>query len=105
MSHRRIDVHHHVLPPAYTAWLRSKGIEEGGGRALPSWSVDETLRLMDDNDIATGILSVSTPGVHLDASRRRDPVTCATPPATPASIGGTPRCSSRSSPRDSGPSR
>src|SRR5262249_49023965 len=70
----RIDVHQHIVPPAYAAWLRSKGIHDAGGRELPSWSVDEALALMDSHDIATAILSVSTPGVHLSATERRDPV-------------------------------
>jgi 6-methylsalicylate decarboxylase len=46
MNHRRIDVHHHVLPPAYAAWLRNEGIHEAGGRALPEWAVQSTLDLM-----------------------------------------------------------
>ena len=74
MIHRRIDVHHHILPPAYTAWLRSKGVHDAGGRALPDWSVEGALRAMDEHDIATAIVSVSTPGVHLDPSTVRNPV-------------------------------
>ena len=74
MAHRRIDVHQHVIPPAYAAWLRSKGIRDAGGRDLPEWSIEGALGLMDDHDIATAVLSVSTPGVHLDAGRTRDPV-------------------------------
>ena len=74
MRHRRIDVHQHVIPPAYGEWLRSRGVHDAGGRELPQWSVEDALGLMDDQDIATGILSVSTPGVHLDESRREDPV-------------------------------
>jgi predicted TIM-barrel fold metal-dependent hydrolase len=58
----RIDVHHHVLPPAYTTWLARHGIVEAGGRQIPAWSVDEALSLMDLVGIATAMLSVSTPG-------------------------------------------
>ena len=65
MNHRRIDVHHHVLPPTYVAWLREEGIHDAGGRALPDWSVQSTLDLMGRFEIETGILSVSTPGVCL----------------------------------------
>lgn len=68
MWHQRIDVHQHVVPPAYAEWLRSKGVRDAGGRELPQWSVEDALRLMDDHDIAT------TPGVHIDASKRDDPV-------------------------------
>jgi len=74
MRHQRIDVHQHVVPPAYADWLRSKGIQEAGGRELPSWAVEDALRLMDDHEIATAVLSISTPGVHLDASKREDPI-------------------------------
>lgn len=72
MAHRRIDVHQHVVPPAWVAWLRSKGIHDAGGRDLPSWSVDEALRVMEERDIATAILSVSTPGVQPGGTRPSD---------------------------------
>src|SRR5262250_2932117 len=70
----RIDVHQHIVPSAYASWLRSMGMHDAGGRELPSWSVEEALELMDSHDIATGILSVSTPGVHLSRTERRDPI-------------------------------
>ena len=74
MPHRRIDVHHHIVPPTYATWLASKGLHDAGGRPLPAWSAEEALALMDGHDIATAIVSVSTPGVHLDPTTRRDPV-------------------------------
>ena len=61
---RRIDTHLHVVPPAYAAWLASRGIN-AGGRAIPEWTVPAALDLMESAGIATGILSVSTPGAHL----------------------------------------
>jgi 6-methylsalicylate decarboxylase len=61
-SPRRIDVHQHVLPPGYVAWLDGKGIAAAGGRELPEWSAESALALMDDIGTATAILSVSTPG-------------------------------------------
>lgn len=72
MPRRRIDVHQHLLPPAYAAWLRSKGVQEAGGRELPAWSAEEALRLMDAHEIATAVLSLSTPGVRIDAAKRDD---------------------------------
>src|SRR5207249_1400018 len=72
--HRRIDVHQHLLPPPYADWLRSKGMHDAGGRELLAWSVDDALRMMDDHDIATAVLSLSTPGVHLEATKRHDAV-------------------------------
>lgn len=70
----RIDVHQHIVPPSYAAWLGSLGIREAGGRDLPGWSIDEALAVMDDHRIASAILSVSTPGVHLDPASTIDPV-------------------------------
>lgn len=63
-----IDVHQHFLPDFYRLWLDRHGIEAPGGRALPPWSASEALELMDRQGIATGILSISTPGVHLGDS-------------------------------------
>jgi predicted TIM-barrel fold metal-dependent hydrolase len=68
----RIDTHLHVVPPSYAAWLRRIGVT-AGGREIPDWSVEAALELMDGAGIRTGILSVSTPGVHLgDAALARD---------------------------------
>ena len=69
MAHRRIDVHQHLVPQPYADWLRTKGIAEAGGRELPTWSADEALRVMDAHEIASAVLSISTPGVHLDPTR------------------------------------
>ena len=38
------------------------GVEEAGGRALPRWSPADAIALMNRFGIATGTLSVSTPG-------------------------------------------
>ena len=62
MSAERIDVHQHVVPPDYARWLRAKGVEDAAGRALPDWEVSAALEMMDRHEIATAILSVSTPG-------------------------------------------
>lgn len=66
-------MHQHIVPPPYAAWLGARGIREVGGRALPSWSAEEAIALMDAHGIATAVVSVSTPGVHLSPGRRRDP--------------------------------
>jgi predicted TIM-barrel fold metal-dependent hydrolase len=60
----RIDVHFHYLSPEY----REEMVDAVGGwpdgfRA-PHWSVDSALAMMDRMGIATGVLSVSSPGVH-----------------------------------------
>ena len=69
-ARRRIDVHQHVVPPAYAAWLRAKGLHDAGGREIPAWSAEDALAVMDAHDVATAILSVSTPGVRTDPSER-----------------------------------
>jgi predicted TIM-barrel fold metal-dependent hydrolase len=61
----RIDVHQHLLPPDYVAWLEGKGIGDAGRRQLPAWSAEGALALMDRRAISTALLSVSTPGAHL----------------------------------------
>ena len=58
----RIDTHHHLIPPDYRKALRQAGIEEAGGRDLPDWSSEGSLQTMADLDVATAIVSVSTPG-------------------------------------------
>jgi predicted TIM-barrel fold metal-dependent hydrolase len=69
-ARRRIDVHQHVVPPAYAAWLRANGLDDAGGRELPGWSAEEALAVMDRHDVETAILSVSTPGVRIDPGER-----------------------------------
>lgn len=58
----RIDTHHHMIPADYRKALQKAGIDEAGGRALPDWSPEASLQAMAELDIATAILSVSTPG-------------------------------------------
>jgi predicted TIM-barrel fold metal-dependent hydrolase len=68
---RRVDVHHHLVPPAYARWLRDRGLA-AGGLPIPDWSAEASLAVMDASGVETAILSVSTPGVHLgdDAESR-----------------------------------
>ncbi len=58
----RIDTHAHLIPPDYRRALTLAGIDEAGGRALPHWSPELALEAMATLDVATAILSVSTPG-------------------------------------------
>lgn len=58
----RIDTHHHCLPPGYRAALRRAGIDDAGGRALPDWTPEASLDTMAALNVATAVLSVSTPG-------------------------------------------
>lgn len=63
---RRIDVHHHVLPPEYVSTLRDIGVTESYGHPLDKWSrrPEESLRFMAKLGINTAIASISTPGVY-----------------------------------------
>jgi predicted TIM-barrel fold metal-dependent hydrolase len=58
----RIDTHHHAIPSFYRDALRKAKIDEAGGRELPEWSPEASLRTMGELNVATAILSVSTPG-------------------------------------------
>ncbi len=58
----RIDTHHHAIPSFYRDLLRQTGIHEAGGRELPQWSPEGSLHTMAELNVATAILSVSTPG-------------------------------------------
>ncbi|MYE14791.1 MAG: amidohydrolase [Gammaproteobacteria bacterium] len=63
-THRKIDVHQHLLPRAYVDALAQAGIHGAGGVTFPDWSPEAAIRMMDEQEIATGILSISTPGTH-----------------------------------------
>ncbi|MFD7818361.1 amidohydrolase family protein [Streptomyces sp. NPDC059785] len=58
----RIDVHQHLIPPFYRDLLAEAGIGEAGGRALPEWSPEGALNLMDLLGASSAVLSLSTPG-------------------------------------------
>src|SRR5271166_1648908 len=58
----RIDTHHHMIPPDYAKALRDIGLDGAGGRALPDWSAEGSLRTMAELGVAAAVLSVSAPG-------------------------------------------
>jgi 6-methylsalicylate decarboxylase len=62
---KRIDVHHHFLPPAY---MKEEHERINFGHSVPAsqmvaWSPSQSLEVMDQNGIATAIVSITTPGV------------------------------------------
>jgi predicted TIM-barrel fold metal-dependent hydrolase len=71
---RAIDVHAHYLPAGYRAALLDNGhAQPDGFPQVPEWSAEEHVAVMDRLGIATSLLSVSSPGVHLaDAAAARD---------------------------------
>jgi predicted TIM-barrel fold metal-dependent hydrolase len=61
-----IDVHAHYLPESYRAALVDHGHSQPDGfPQIPTWSAEEHVAAMDRLGIATSLLSISSPGVHL----------------------------------------
>ncbi len=59
----RIDVHHHILPPAYVSMVGEERIAAPSSSGLlPRWSIEHALDVMDRAGIATAITSISSPG-------------------------------------------
>jgi predicted TIM-barrel fold metal-dependent hydrolase len=54
----RIDVHHHIVPPAQ----RKMNIERHGGKGGPAWSPQMSLDDMDKAGVAYSITSIINPG-------------------------------------------
>src|SRR5450432_1435053 len=67
-SRGAIDVHHHYLPPAYLAAIKGR---VNGGDAITGWTPQRSLEKMDQNGLASAIMSISNPGIEpLDPSQR-----------------------------------
>jgi predicted TIM-barrel fold metal-dependent hydrolase len=62
----KIDTHHHALTPEYLKIIDRLGIRQHGaaGVPIPDWSVDGSLRLMDERGIQAAVLAIGSPGVH-----------------------------------------
>lgn len=70
---RRIDVHHHVLPELYKDIQRAAGISGTAYQAFPDWTPEKSLAVMDSHDIATTILSFTSPGIYFgDIAQTRE---------------------------------
>jgi predicted TIM-barrel fold metal-dependent hydrolase len=66
----RIDVHQHVVPPFWAKAIPNHGGDPSGPRSgdpsstvLPQWSPESAIDFMDSQEIATGILSLTAPGI------------------------------------------
>jgi 6-methylsalicylate decarboxylase len=68
-----IDVHAHCLPPAYRQALADAGLVTlDGGYPIPEWSAERAIAIMNEGNIDTMMLSVSSPSVgFLDARSDR----------------------------------
>lgn len=61
-----IDVHHHFIPPFYFSENKEQIAAAAGGRIHPgyvNWTLEKTLEVMDQQGVATAVLSLTTPGV------------------------------------------
>ena len=79
-TNHRIDVHQHVLPPFWVSALPAHGGDPSGARSgdpesaiLPQWSPETAIDMMDSQEIASGILSLTAPGIlGWEKRERRD---------------------------------
>lgn len=61
----RIDVHSHFLPDFYCEALAKAGMTSvDGGMPIPSWSASAAIEMMDRQQIATAMVSLSSPSTH-----------------------------------------
>lgn len=61
-----IDVHHHHIPPFYLEEYRERIAGSRGGKISPAWlnwSPERAIEAMDMANVATAVLSLSSPGV------------------------------------------
>jgi predicted TIM-barrel fold metal-dependent hydrolase len=61
----KIDVHHHSVPEMYVKELESKNYVPSHGAGYPAWTPEASLEVMDQNDIAVAVTSISSPGVYI----------------------------------------
>lgn len=68
---RRIDVHSHFLPPFYSRALAENGHSKPDGMpAIPPWSREAHLDMMQKANVSRSIISISSPGTNLVAGQR-----------------------------------
>ena len=61
----RIDVHAHFLPEVYAQALARAGLRTlDGGMPVPAWSAAAAIAMMDRQQIATAMVSLSSPSAH-----------------------------------------
>jgi 6-methylsalicylate decarboxylase len=65
MSSGIVDLHAHYIPEFYREALLLAGQEHPDGiKAIPEWDESSALSAMDQLNVRTAILSISSPGVH-----------------------------------------
>ncbi len=70
-SPRRIDVHHHVFPPALIQKTLADSQSDQGSDIVTGWSAARSIEQMDKNGIAAGMASLGNPGFFKDRSEER----------------------------------
>ncbi|KAJ3569696.1 hypothetical protein NPX13_g5995 [Xylaria arbuscula] len=75
MSNQRIDVHHHFIPPVYAQAMKEFGLDLSGW-TIPEWTVEENLKLSDQERIGCNILSITAPGPELLPSKEQQARFC-----------------------------
>jgi hypothetical protein len=60
---KRIDVHHHILPPAFISALNSLNVPWTGGPEIPTWTLSQAHDVMGQMGIDAAVASAS-PGVY-----------------------------------------
>ena len=62
---RRIDVHHHIVPPVYIERAHDELVASFDSNPGPilGWTPQRTLEEMDQYGVATAMTSISTPGI------------------------------------------
>ncbi|KAK0634248.1 hypothetical protein B0T17DRAFT_586150 [Bombardia bombarda] len=64
MALRRVDVHHHFVPPFYAQALVDGGGDPSGW-SIPDWTINKDLELNEAESISFAILSITAPGAGI----------------------------------------
>ncbi len=65
-----IEVHGHIIPPAYRQALIDTGLVGRDRFPVPPWDAQLHLEYMEKMDISAAVLSLSSPDVHLDEDQK-----------------------------------
>lgn len=66
--HRAIDIHHHILPPAFIDALQKTGHPAAAKSKALGWSPEASLAMMDLAGIESAVVSLSLPGASFDGA-------------------------------------
>jgi 6-methylsalicylate decarboxylase len=72
MPEPTVDIHHHILPPAYLQALGERIGHQGLFGSPPTWTPQISLEVMDRNGIDCAIVSISAPGVWFGDAQESD---------------------------------